>query len=140
MMLFLKQHKIITVLLCILIFIILLIIFALIFMRAFPSFGGRPTKADRENYSQRAEGYYDREHFIYPAEWVIDGVSADNRVSKKDTVPKEALPTEAPDFAKAQPDDVAVTWLGHSSLLIQWAEKTYWLTLFSVSVLRLCSG
>ncbi len=123
MMLFLKQHKIITVLLCILIFIILLIIFALIFMRAFPSFGGRPTKADRENYSQRAEGYYDGEHFIYPAEWVIDGVSADNRVSKKDTVPKEALPTEAPDFAKAQPEDVAVTWLGHSSLLIQMGGK-----------------
>ncbi len=53
MMLFFKQHKVITVLLCILIFIILLVIFALIFMRAFPSFGGRPTKSDRENYSKR---------------------------------------------------------------------------------------
>ena len=99
--------------------IIAVIAFALIFMRACPVFGGRPTSSDRKDYAARADGYFDGRHFNYPTEWELDGVSANNKVSKKGTVPKESLPVMTPDFSSAAPDDVVVTWLGHASSLIQ---------------------
>lgn len=65
------------------IIIAVLIGFVLIFMRAYPVFGDRPTKADRENYVKLAEGYFDGKHFYYPSEWELAGVSVDNRVSAR---------------------------------------------------------
>ena len=64
----------------IVIIILAIMAFVLIFMRAYPEFGGRPTKADREDYAKRAEEYFDGKHFSYPSEWELEGVSADNRV------------------------------------------------------------
>ena len=103
------------------IFIIILAVIAaaLIFMRVYPEFGGRPTKADRRNYSERAGEYFDGRHFNYPSEWELAGLSADNRVSTKGASPQDALPVENPDFAKAGEEDVNITWLGHASSLIQ---------------------
>ena len=120
---FLKNHKVVKVLLWIVIVILAIVIFALIFMRVYPVFGGRPTSADREDYIKRADGYFDGKHFNYPSEWELAGVSADNRVSAKGTSPKDALPVEMPDFAKAAEDDVTITWLGHASSLIQMHGK-----------------
>ncbi len=105
------------------IIILSIIVFALIFMRAYPVFGGRPTQADREDYAERAEGYFDGKHFNYPSEWVLKGVSADNRVSSKEISPKDELPVMTPDFAKESKGDVVITWLGHSSSLIQMNGK-----------------
>ncbi len=122
----LKKYKAVRILLWIIAVIAALVIFAFIFMRAFPAFGGRPSKADRADYAKRADGYFDGEHFIYPAKWELAGVSSDNRVSQKGTVPTDELPIETPDFTKIQsslPGDTAVTWLGHSSLLIQMNGK-----------------
>lgn len=119
----LKNHRIVRIMLWTIIVIAALIGFALIFMRAYPVFGGRPTKADREDYAKRAEGYFDGKKFYYPSEWEIEGVNADNRVSDKGTTPKDSLPVETPDFTKAAGGDVTITWLGHSSLLIQMSGK-----------------
>ena len=107
----------------IVIIILAIMAFVLIFMRAYPEFGGRPTKADREDYAKRAEEYFDGKHFSYPSEWELEGVSADNRVSKKATTPTSELPIMTPDFAKGSEGDVVITWLGHSSSLIQMSGK-----------------
>lgn len=120
---FLKNHKVVKVLLWIIIVILAIVIFALIFMRAYPVFGGRPTSADREDYAKRAEGYFDGKKFYYPSEWELTGITEDKRVSKKDTSPKDKLPVETPDFTMASDDDVVITWLGHSSSLIQMHGK-----------------
>ena len=120
---FIKTHKAVRVMLWIIIIIIAIIVFALIFMRAYPVFGGRPTKADHEDYIKRAEGYFDGKHFSYPSEWDLEGVSADNRVSSKGTSPKDELPVMTPDFTKDSKNDVVITWLGHSSSLIQMNGK-----------------
>lgn len=107
----------------IVIIILAIMAFVLIFMRAYPEFGGRPTKADREDYAKRAEEYFDGKHFSYPSECELEGVSADNRVSKKATTPTSELPIMTPDFAKGSEGDVVITWLGHSSSLIQMSGK-----------------
>lgn len=120
---FYKKHMLVRILFWIVVVIVSIIVIALIFMRAYPTFGGRPTRADRKDYEKRAGGYYDGKVFTYPEEWVIDGVSDDVRVSAKDTVPKSQLPIETPDFTLAAADDVTVTWLGHSTSLIQMGGK-----------------
>ncbi|MBR1383531.1 MAG: MBL fold metallo-hydrolase, partial [Ruminococcus sp.] len=50
-------------------------------------------------------------------------ITEDKRVSKKDTSPKDKLPVETPDFTMASDDHVVITWLGHSSSLIQMHGK-----------------
>ena len=116
---FLKKHKVVKGMLWILITILAIIIFAIVVMRAYPVFGGRPTRADRRDYAERAGDCFNGKTFNYPSEWELEGLSADNRVSAKGTTPKTLLPVEMPDFTKAAPDDVCMTWLGHSSVLIQ---------------------
>ncbi len=120
---FFKKFKVVKILLWIIFIVIFLILFAKIFMRAYPAFGSRPTKADREDYAKRAENYFDGKYFTYPAEWELPGVPSNNKVSEKAAIPAGPLPAGTPDFSKAQPDDPAVTWLGHSTLLIQMSGK-----------------
>ena len=124
---FLKRHKVVRgflkVLFRICIVVLLINVFTLIFMHVYPSFGARTTKSDRGDYKRRADGYFDGEEFYYPSEWKIEGVKENNKVSKKETVPKDNLPIETPDFTKASEDDVCVTWMGHSSMLIQMHGK-----------------
>lgn len=62
----LKKYRIVRIMLWTVIVIVALIGFALIFMRAYHVFGGRPTKADREDYAKQAYGYFDGKHFYYP--------------------------------------------------------------------------
>lgn len=120
---YIKEHKAMRVLLYIVIIILAITIIALIFMRAYPGFGGRPTSKDLEDYAKRADGCFDGKHFNYPKEWELEGITADNRVSKKGTSPKDELPVKVPDLTMAKDDDVKITWFGHSSLLIQMHGK-----------------
>lgn len=54
---FLKNHKVVKVLLWIVIIVLTVVVFALIFMRAYPVFGGRPTSADRKDYAKTLRDY-----------------------------------------------------------------------------------
>lgn len=112
------------ILLWILLIPLALIVFGAVFMRAYPSFGGRPTKADRADYARRAAGYFDGVRFRYPAEWERAGAAPDERVSSKETSPKDQLPVETPELASAKGDDLTVTWFGHSTVLIRMHGKT----------------
>lgn len=118
-----KIFKAVKVLLWIFIVVFVIALFAFVFMRAYPQFGGRPDKADREDYAKRAIGYFDSKKFSYPSKWVIDGVSEDKRVSEKSTTPIDTLPIETPDFSNTVSEDVSVTWFGHSTVLIQIGGK-----------------
>ena len=120
---FYREHKALRILIKIVIAVIVIIAAVLIFMGTYPVFGGRPTKSDRKDYEKRAKGYFDGKHFNYPSEWELEGLSSDDRVSEKDTLPKDELPVETPDFNNSNQDDVTVTWLGHSSSLIQIGGK-----------------
>lgn len=91
-----------------------------LFLRLHPVFGGRTTAADRADYLARAAGYFDGSQFFYPAEWVLSGVPENRKRSKKQTAPQQALPVCQPDLAS----DGAVTWLGHSTVLVRMCGKT----------------
>ena len=62
-----KIFKAVKVLLWIFIVVFVIVLFAFVFMRAYPQFGGRPDKADREDYAKRAIGYFDSKKFSYPS-------------------------------------------------------------------------
>ncbi len=116
---FYAKHRWFRVIIGIISGIIIIVLIAVAFMRIFPAFGGRPTKAERKNYSQRA-GYYDGRRFNYPDEWSIEGIGQDVRVSSKGTAPKDELPVKFPEIDEdTDINDVRVTWFGHSFVLIQ---------------------
>lgn len=111
-----KGVKVIMILLCV---ILLAVIGVFLFIKLNPVFGDSPVKDDKADYSTRAENYID-EKFTYPAEYLIDGLSEDKRISENGTKPADELPHKTPDF-KENPSayEVYVTWLGHSTLFIQ---------------------
>lgn len=97
---------------------VILIICAFILL--YPSFGKKPSKAMRQEYSLRTENYYyDGKKFFYPEEWSIDSGLDNITVSDKAAKPVDNLPVYSPDFSLANDDNVCVTWFGHSSLLLQ---------------------
>ena len=92
------------------------------FFQWYPPFGALPGRSDRESYARRAAGHYKDGVFVYPDEWGLAGVSSDERVSEKGTVPAQPLPVRVPALGGAG-DDVRVTWLGHSTLVIEMHGK-----------------
>ncbi len=113
------KNKGVRIVMIILIVILILAAAVFLYIRLNPVFGGSPDKEDKADYSARAENYTDGK-FTYPAEYLIDGLSEDNRISEKGTKPADELPHETPDFKENPPvDEVYITWLGHSTLFIQ---------------------
>lgn len=109
----------VKVLLIILAVIALTVAAVALFLSLNPAFGGRASKADRENYIKRAVNY-DGNEFSYPKRWELSGLSEDNIVSVKKTSPEGKIPVETPEFdERPDIDRVNVTWLGHSSLMLQ---------------------
>lgn len=106
--------KVLIVLKVILIFIIVVMIFIYIN----PVFGGRASRKDKEDYKKRAENYI-KGKFVYPAQYILKGESYDNSVSNRGKSPKVKLPLIKPSINKTNIGEFTVTWLGHSSLLIQ---------------------
>ena len=84
-----------------------------------PVFGGRASKEQQGDYAERAANYVDG-RFTYPGEYIEEGLSADVRVSTKERKPIENLPVVSPKIpAEPEIDRVYVTWLGHSTTLLQ---------------------
>ena len=78
---FWKKHILMRILIYLVLGVIALILFARVFMRVYPEFGGRPTRADRADYLKGAGAYYDGERFFYPEEWKLPGVPVNQKVS-----------------------------------------------------------
>lgn len=90
--------------------------------RMYPAFGGIVTDDDRANYRLRCK-YLDGKKFIYPDEWKMDGLPANNKVSSNGTRPKFKLPVYTPDFNIREKGKLKFTWFGHSSILLQVSGK-----------------
>lgn len=120
---FYRNYKAVRILVKILIILIILFLAVIIFVRLHPVFGSIPEKADRENYTKRAEGYFDGTKFSYPSDWELTGVDENKQISIKETAPKDELPVETPDFALCNDGGVTITWFGHASSLIQMSGK-----------------
>lgn len=97
---------------------------AVLLIRLLPSFGYISiSKEDRADYESRASNYVDgkfqNEHDFSVMEKIPDGAE-DGVLSKKGTLPKDAIPIETPNLiSDLTAGDVTYTWMGHSTLLIQ---------------------
>ena len=84
-----------------------------------PVFGGRASKEERAAYGKRAENYVEGK-FIYPEEYIEEGMSQDIRVSTKERKPAGELPiAELSIPEKPEVDRIYLTWFGHSTILLQ---------------------
>lgn len=117
-----KTHRLRKVLLIILASLLLIGIAVLLFLRLWPAFGGTADAEDRAEYERRAENYEDGK-FIQPEEFSIWTDFEDpyaERTSGKGIVPEDSLPIETPQLLESpSPDDVTITWFGHSTTLLQ---------------------
>ena len=85
-----------------------------------PFWGKGPGREDRLAYAARAVNY-DGRRFLNPAVWNLKGVETDVPLSRKPQRPRHLLPTVKPNFAET--GEAAVTWFGHSTLLVQMHGK-----------------
>ncbi|MDO4505490.1 MAG: MBL fold metallo-hydrolase [Spirochaetales bacterium] len=93
-----------------------------------PGVGGKPSKADRKDYLQRAENF-DGKQFHNEKETILMNKAQDDdplRMSTKPVRPEGSshLPVRIPNFISSpSPEDFSFTWFGHSSFLIQMHGK-----------------
>lgn len=103
-------------------------LFAFVFLKTWRPFGGKASRADRKNYAERADNF-DGKRFHNEADFsamTMEKNPAPDPLtfSKKSPRPDFEFPVRQPDFltnpsGRAAPEDFTVTWLGHSSLLLQ---------------------
>lgn len=105
--------------------IVFLLAAAWLFITFWPAFGGHASSKDEVDYAKRSEVFSDG-HFHNEEEFTVM-VATDEKdpytISEKDTEPKEELPVKDPSFETSDMEDVQVTWMGHSILLIQMHGK-----------------
>ena len=90
-----------------------------VFIGLWPAFGGAPDAKDTAAYAVRADNFTGG-RFVYPDKYAVEGASVNTIVSAKDRRPENELPTaEAAIPGYAEEDKVYITWLGHSTVLIQ---------------------
>lgn len=90
-----------------------------LFLLLNPVFGGRASKEQQMDYAERAANYADG-RFVYPETYIEAGLTEDVRASTKERKPVEELPVVAPKIpAEPELNRVYVTWLGHSTTLLQ---------------------
>ena len=88
------------------------------FFHLYPSFGGKVTIKDLEEYKKR-NPYIKKNKFSYPDEWKLDGMEKNVKVSHNKSVPEQKLTAKAPDLSTPENGKYKVTWFGHSSVMIQ---------------------
>ena len=110
------------------ILIVAIILLALVFVSIWPSFGGKASKSDKLDYQSRAANFYGgkfhNDDDFSPMSMEKNAPPDPFTISKKTPRPDFEFPVKKPDFlspdsGKLPPDKLAVTWLGHSSLLVQ---------------------
>ncbi|MDO5293068.1 MAG: MBL fold metallo-hydrolase [bacterium] len=97
------------------------------FLRFWPSFGKTASKEEQKDYKRRAANYIDGK-FVNDGEFSLmkrdSNKARNNVVSQSATVPKGGLPVCKPKLDDlGDTSDVTVTWLGHSTVLLQMDGK-----------------
>lgn len=113
------------ILLIILVILVVIGVIALLFINLWPSFGKKPSKDDKEGYALRSQYFIDGKFTnIDNFEKIVkvEGRSMfkDMFISYPNVKPEEKLKVESIiSLPKANYDDMKVTWLGHSTILLQ---------------------
>lgn len=113
------KNKGVRIIMIVLLVILILFLAVFMFIRLNPVFGAAPDRDDKADYEARALNY-ENEKFIYPVEYELEGLSDDERLSNKAVKPESELPYIIPEFDEnTDINKIHITWLGHSSILIQ---------------------
>lgn len=117
---FYKNHKLIRILMWITLILLTIILIFILILNFFPPLGGKITVKDKKEYEKRALNYIDGK-FHNEEDFELIYKSTENiYLSTKNTKPERILKVEKPELLEnPKSDDLTVTWLGHSSTLIQ---------------------
>jgi L-ascorbate metabolism protein UlaG (beta-lactamase superfamily) len=96
-----------------------------------PALGGTPD--DARLARMRASPQYDAEDGVFRNPWPTFSMGMSGRagtlfreyLSRTGARPQDPLPVEVPDFRTPPPDGFRVTWLGHSTLLVEIDGATF---------------
>lgn len=106
-----------------LIFLVVLLVFILLFININPSFGGNPSKKQKEQFSQ-LDNYVDGK-FINPETTKLTMSAIDyfsmlkeSFSGAKDRNPKGQIPVSKIDWNKIKNKEDSLTWFGHSAYLL----------------------
>lgn len=93
----------------------------LLFLSFYPSVGNVPDKQKQNEYAQKTDLYYDKQ---FHNEDENDTAAEPPSKESDRSTPKERIPVERIDsIERAGKDELKVTWLGHSSTLVQMGDK-----------------
>ena len=117
----LKSNRLIKIILIILLVIILILLAVTLFMKFYKPFGGTISNDDKKDYANRASNYYDGKfHSEDDFSLMSSGDDENEFTSNKGDTPQDEIPIKTPSFlSNPKKDDLTITFLGHSSLLIQ---------------------
>ena len=109
------------VLLTFIIIVILILIIGLLFLKLYPPVGKTPGRDNQKEYADKTKLYYDKRFHNEKDFEVMTGTpSKESRRSE----PESRIPVQKVDnIEHAAPEDMTVTWLGHSTSLVQMGER-----------------
>lgn len=115
-----KLFKLKTLIIFLIIIAILLFLIFL-FLKFWPAFGRTPSNDDIKDYSKRASNYKNGKFYNENEFKMIYSNPKENKfTSQKKVIPTNSIPIAKPKFLDNPSLDVLnITWLGHSSTLIQ---------------------
>lgn len=118
-----KKKKWLKIFAIIMIIILAIVVAASLFLTFWPAFGAKPSEQTRAGYKGRADNFdgsiFRNESPFAVMESIPDG-AVEGTLSKKGTMPEGDIPLSTPSISqKPEFDEIAVTWFGHSSLLLQ---------------------
>lgn len=109
------------VLLILVIIVIIILIIGLLFLNFYPSIGDTPNKEKQKEYEKLTELYYDKQFHNEKDFEVMTGTPSEESERSE---PESRISVQKIDsIDRAGADEMKVTWLGHSSSLVQMGEK-----------------
>ncbi|SHI74973.1 MBL fold metallo-hydrolase [Desulfosporosinus lacus] len=109
-------------------FLALLVVGITLFINLYPSFGGNPSKAEKEIYSQFDN--YVNGKFVNEVPTVLSMSSSESVSANKDAVaettdrnPTGEIPVSVIDWNKIKSEKDSLTWFGHSAFLVSIDNK-----------------
>lgn len=109
------------VLLILAIVIVVILIIGLLFLNFYPTIGDTPDKEKQKEYAELTELYYDKQFHNEKDFEVMTGTPSEESERSE---PESRIPVQKIDsIERAGADEMKVTWLGHSSSLVQMGDK-----------------
>lgn len=109
-------------------FLLLLCVVSVLFLNLNPSFGGNPTKEQKEIYSQ-FDNYVDGKFVnaeptsLFSSSTNNSAETKDSKERSKENSPVDEIPINSIDWDKIKSESDSFTWLGHSAFLISIDNK-----------------